>query len=229
MMFFNLSLITLLMNIGVPCSTLPAAWSPVWQSSQETHRSNSPSMLELEASLGLLSLCHHLDANVPLPTLPSPPNSSPTLVSASTPLSPSLRSSPSPPTRPYHPPHRRQVCGTRSSPTSSTPSLMLGDVNSRKENSLPYSQCQQVTPWNREQRLRMESQRMFRTLVKEYGMEVAQGAFVQMVRELGVEMNHDVLGCRECHWEGRDIIYCRRSRHNREHPYHECPIGQECC
>jgi len=47
--------------------------------------------------------------------------------------------------------------------------------------------------------------------------------------DLGVEMNDDVLGCRDCHWEGRDIIYCRRSRHNREHAYHECPIGQECC
>jgi len=56
----------------------------------------------------------------PLPTLPSPPNTSPTLVSVS-------------------------------------------------------------TPRNREQRLRMESRRMFRMLVKEYGMEVAQGAFEQAV------------------------------------------------
>jgi len=70
---------------------------------------------------------------------------------------------------------------------------------------------------------------MFQTLAKEYGLEVAQGAFEEAVRELGVEMNHDVLGCCECHWEGRDIIYCRRSRDNREHPYHTCPIGQECC
>jgi len=51
-------------------------------------------------------------------------------------------------------------------------------------------------------------------------MESAQGAFEEAVRELGVEMHHDVLGCRECHWEGHDIIYCRRSRHNRGHPYH---------
>jgi len=70
---------------------------------------------------------------------------------------------------------------------------------------------------------------MFQMLVKEYRMGSAQGAFEEVVRELGVEMNHDVLGCRECHWEGCDIIYCRRSRHNREHLYHECPIGQECC
>jgi len=70
---------------------------------------------------------------------------------------------------------------------------------------------------------------MFRTLAKEYGLEAAQGAFEQAVVDLGVEMNHDVLGCRDCHWEGRDIIYCRRSRHNQEHAYHECPIGQECC
>jgi len=70
---------------------------------------------------------------------------------------------------------------------------------------------------------------MFRALAKEYGLEAAQGAFEQAVRDLGVEMNHDVLGCHDCHWEGRDIIYCRRSRHNREHACHECPIGQECC
>ena len=31
---------------------------------------------------------------------------------------------------------------------------------------------------------------MFRTLVKEYGMEAAQGAFEQAVVDLGVEMNH---------------------------------------
>ena len=61
-------------------------------------------MLELEASLGLLSLCHCLDASIPLPMLPSLPDSSPTLVSALTPLSPSLRSSSSPPARPYLPP-----------------------------------------------------------------------------------------------------------------------------
>ena len=114
-------------------------------------------------------------------------------------------------------------------PHSAHPSPTLGDANSRKENSLPYSQHQRATPQNREQQLRMESQQMFWMLVKEYGMEVAQGAFEQTVRELGVEMNHDVLGCRDCHWEGRDIIYCRRSRHNQEHPYHKCPISQECC
>jgi len=37
---------------------------------------------------------------------------------------------------------------------------------------------------------------MFRTLVKEYGLEAAQGVFEQAVVDLGVEMNHDVLGCR---------------------------------
>jgi len=70
---------------------------------------------------------------------------------------------------------------------------------------------------------------MFWVLVEEYRMELAQGVFEEVVRELGVEMNHDVLGCHDCHWEGRDIVYCRHSQHNREHLYHECPIGQECC
>jgi len=70
---------------------------------------------------------------------------------------------------------------------------------------------------------------MFQSLVKGYRMEAAQGAFEQAVRDLGVEMNHDMLGCCECHWEEHDIIYCRCSWHSCEHPYHECPIGQECC
>ena len=127
------------------------------------------------------------------------------------------------------PPHRRQDRGIISPPTSSTPSSTLGDANSWKDNSSPYSRHQRATPRNWEQWLRMESQWMFQTLVKEYGMQVAQGAFEQVVRDLGVEMNHDVLGCRDCHWEGRDIIYCRRPRRNQEHAYHECPVGQECC
>ena len=219
-----------------PMRHFACGWSPVSRSLQEIHPSNPPSMLELEASLGLLSLHCHLDAPVPLPSpsfkediLPSPLSSSPTLVSALTLTSPSLRSSPSPPTHRYLPPHCRQDRGSRSSATSSTPDLTQGKDNYRKENSSPYSQRQRATPRNQEQRLRMQSQQMFRSLVKEYGALAAQEAFEGVVRDLGVEMNHDVLGCRDCHWEGRDIVYCRRSRHNREHPYHECPIGQECC
>ena len=146
MMFFNPSLTTLLMNIGVPCSTSPVVWSPAWPSLPGTTPSNSPSMLELEASLGLLSLRQHMDSAIPLPnpllgeeSLPFLLSSSPTLVLALTPLSPSPCSSPSPPTCPYLPPHCCQVRGMRSSPTSSTPSLTLEDINSCKDNSLPYS------------------------------------------------------------------------------------------
>ena len=75
----------------------------------------------------------------------------------------------------------------------------------------------------------MQSQQMFQSLVKEYGALAAQGVFEQVVWDLGVEINHNMLGCQDCHWEGRDIIYCRCSRHNREHPYHKCLMGQECC
>jgi len=156
------------MSIGVPCSTLPVAWFPAWPSSQENRPSTSPSILELEASLGLLSLRHRLDSAIPLPSpsfreesLPSPPTTSPTLVLVLTPTSPSLHSSPSPPTHWCLPPHCCQVRGTSSSPTSSTPSLTLGDANSQKENSSPYSQHQRATPQNWEQRLRMQSQQMF--------------------------------------------------------------------
>jgi len=148
------------------------------------------------------SRCKHPSPDAPLPSQffsdtgvgINSPESLPSLVSQS-----SHSSLPSP--------HHHQVCGTRLSPTSSTPSSTLGDVNFRKENSLPYSQCQQATPQNQEQRLRMESQRMLWTLVKEYGMGAAQGAFEQTVRELGVEMNHNVLalGARG-HLPGRSIV-----------------------
>jgi len=70
---------------------------------------------------------------------------------------------------------------------------------------------------------------MFCQLVKEYGLIAVQGTFEQVVRDLGVEVNHDVLGCCDCHWEGRDIIYCSCSHHSGEHPYHKCLVGQECC
>ena len=108
MMFFNLSLITLLMSIGVLYNTLPVVWSPAWPSSQGSLPLTSPSILELEVSLGLLSLCQWLDSTTPLPSplfgeesLPSPPTSSPTLVLALTLSSPSRHSSPSPPTHWY--------------------------------------------------------------------------------------------------------------------------------
>ena len=150
--------------------------------------SNSPSMLELEASLGLLSLHHCLDTSIPLPMLPSPPNYSPILVLASTPLSPSLRSSPSPPTCPYLPPHCHQVRGTRSSPTSSTPSSTLGDVNSRKENSLPYSRHQQATPRNQEQRLSLGTRTKIPTrhMLDTLGVQTTSDSNVPSGQKLGL-------------------------------------------
>jgi len=59
---------------------------------------------------------------------------------------------------------------------------------------------------------------------------MVQEAFQRTLSDLGVEVEHNVLGCPDCRWEGRDVIYCPRSRHHRDHPFHECPgLGQECC
>ena len=64
----------------------------------------------------------------------------------------------------------------------------------------------------------------------EYGTIMVQEAFRCTLSELGVETEHNVFGCSDCRWEGRDVIYCPRSRHHRDHPFHECPgLGQECC
>jgi len=59
---------------------------------------------------------------------------------------------------------------------------------------------------------------------------MVQEAFEKVLSDLGSDLHHDMFGCRDCRWEGRDVIYCRKSRHHRDHPLHVCPgLGQECC
>ena len=77
--------------------------------------------------------------------------------------------------------------------------------------------------------MRLKVIRMFQDLSEEFGLLDAQRTFEDVLEQYGVEMQHDVLGCRDCQWEGRDVIYCRWSPHHRDHPLHSCPIGQECC
>src|SRR6267378_3455604 len=98
-----------------------------------------------------------------------------------------------------------------------------------QENRKPYA-CQRVTPQDPSQRLRMQVRRFWQQRQAEFGTLMVQEAFQQTLNDLGVEMNHDVLGCRDCYWNGDVYYYCIQSRHHHEHPYHVCPgLGQECC
>jgi len=98
-----------------------------------------------------------------------------------------------------------------------------------RENRKPYAQ-QRATPRDPTQRLRMEVRRFWQRKQREFGQVMVQEAFEKVCSDLGSELHHDVFGCRECRWEGKDIIYCSRSRHHRDHPLLVCPgLGQECC
>ena len=59
---------------------------------------------------------------------------------------------------------------------------------------------------------------------------MVQEAFQQALNDLGIEVDHNVFGCKDCRWVGWDVVYCPKSQHHRDHPFHECPgMGQECC
>ena len=61
-------------------------------------------------------------------------------------------------------------------------------------------------------------------------MLMVQETFQKVLSDLGVKVHHDVMGCKDCQWEGQEVIYYIRSHHNQDHPFHECPrLGQECC
>jgi hypothetical protein len=56
-----------------------------------------------------------------------------------------------------------------------------------------------------------------------------QKVFQEVLEELGFEEHHDVLGCKDCEWDGGDFVYCPRSRSHKDHPFHVCPVYQLCC
>ena len=194
---------------------------------------------------------------VPLPSLPSPSTSGPSGSTPPTtptspmllpvPLPPSPISSPSPPRQRspfYIPPHLRlpgSVVSTivfvvlligpmsywnvlTSKTITTSPERKPLSRRENQENKKPYAR-QRAT-----QRLRMEVKRFWQRKQREFGQVMVQEAFEKVCSDLGSELQHDVFGCRDCRWEGRDIVYCSRSRHHRDHPLHVCPgLGQECC
>ena len=71
----------------------------------------------------------------------------------------------------------------------------------------------------------MATQTLFRELARDVGELTALDSF-EAALSLGKEdLHHDVLGCLDC----RVGYFCPRSKHNRDHPYHECPMLLVCC
>ena len=101
---------------------------------------------------------------------------------------------------------------TPSSPTSTAPSKKVL-LCSRKENYKLYLR-QQARPRDPKMCMRLRVVRMFQDLSDEFGLLETQQTFGDMLDWYGVEVQHDMLGCRDCQWEGRDVIYCRWSPHH---------------
>ena len=40
---------------------------------------------------------------------------------------------------------------------------------------------------------------------------MVQEVFRRTLSDLGVEVEHNVFGCPDCQWEGRNVVYCPRS------------------
>jgi hypothetical protein len=88
----------------------------------------------------------------------------------------------------------------------------------------PYSRKNRVTeqtctPRDPKKMLWFHTSNFFKKMQQEFGVWEMQGVFKRVLEEFGVEEFHDVLGCVDCKWEGEDIIYCRKSRHHRSHPF----------
>ena len=54
------------------------------------------------------------------------------------------------------------------------------------------------------------------------GIWEAKQAFGEELEMHHIELDHDVLGCRDCSIEG-SRIYCSQSRYHPNHPLHICP------
>ena len=157
----------------------------------------------------LLSLRERLDSSIPLPNPSLSPVS--TLTRETTPYPPSSLS-PHPLPQVYQVPQHRQAPltdgsshltsppTTPSSPTSITPSKKVLS-RSLKENYRLYSR-QRAQPRDPKMRMRLKVIRMFQDLSDEFGLLEAQRTFEDVLDRYGVEMQHDMLGCQDCQWEG---------------------------
>ena len=76
-------------------------------------------------------------------------------------------------------------------------------------------------------RAKRESMSLFWKLEREIGLQEALECF-QKVVDLGKEeLEHDVMGCRDC-WVQGDVVYCEKRKFHPNHLHHRCPPWQNC-
>ena len=64
-----------------------------------------------------------------------------------------------------------------------------------------------------------ESMSLFWKLERQIGLQEALECF-QKALDLGrEELEHDVMGCRDC-WVQGDIVYCEKNKYHPNHPHH---------
>ena len=68
---------------------------------------------------------------------------------------------------------------------------------------------------------------LFWKLESQAGLLEVTSCFQKAIDSWNVELEHDMLGCKDC-WVNGDIVYCERSRYHPNHPYHKCPSWQSC-
>ena len=68
---------------------------------------------------------------------------------------------------------------------------------------------------------------LFWKLEREIGLQEALKCFKKVVDLGREELEHDVMGCRDC-WVHGDIVYCEKSKYHPNHPHNCCPPWQNC-
>ena len=76
-------------------------------------------------------------------------------------------------------------------------------------------------------RVKRETMLLFWKLEREIGLQEALECFQRVVDSGKEEMEHDVMGCRDC-WVHGDIVYCEKSKFHPNYPHHRCPPWQNC-
>ena len=76
-------------------------------------------------------------------------------------------------------------------------------------------------------RAKRESLSLFWKLEREIGLQEALKCFQKVVDSGKEELEHDVMGCRDC-WVQGDVVYCEKSKFHPNHPHHRCPPWQNC-
>ena len=84
--------------------------------------------------------------------------------------------------------------------------------------------CKPSSPITRAKR---ETMSLFWKLEREIGLQEALECFQRAVDSGKEEMEHDVMGCRDC-WVQGDVVYCEKSKFHPNHPHHRCPPWQNC-